>query len=223
MMNRLLPPLTFCAIASAVLSLSACGGGDPEVRDCITAEEIAATQSVPAPTASTESLYKPPHANDDDRDDDDDDNDEREEDDDDGKASDIPICPANTDTTSSQTTPATPAPAPQPPTNTSTPAPAPAPTPAPAPAPAPTPAPAPAPAPAPSASAPQGKSLYAANCAGCHGGNPAQNISKILRGRSASATLSAIAGNKGGMGYLSGKIGAKEASDIAAYLANPGI
>ena len=89
--------------------------------------------------------------------------------------------------------------------------------------PAPAAAPAPAPAPAASASALNGKSLYAGNCASCHGGNPAQNISKILRGTSASATLGAIASNKGGMGYLSGSIGAAEANDIAAYLAQPNI
>ena len=74
-----------------------------------------------------------------------------------------------------------------------------------------------------STSALNGKSLYAANCASCHGGNPAQNISKVLKGTSASNTLSAIAGNKGGMGYLKGSIGASEANDIAAYLARPNI
>ncbi len=106
-------------------------------------------------------------------------------------------------------------------TTTTTPKPAPAPAPKPAPAPAPTPAP--APAPAPSSSAVNGKSLYQASCASCHGSNPAKNTSKILKGTSASTTLKAIAENKGGMGYLKGSIGSKEASDIAAYLAHPNI
>ena len=51
--------------------------------------------------------------------------------------------------------------------------------------------------------------------------NPLQNISSILKGRNASTTLSAIAKNKGGMGFLSGKIGSSEATDIAIYLNAP--
>lgn len=100
-----------------------------------------------------------------------------------------------------------------------------APTAAPAPAatPAAAPAAAPAPAPAAASSALNGKSLYQANCASCHGGNPAQNISKVLKGTSAGNTLNAIASNTGGMGFLSGTIGAAQANDIAAYLAQPNI
>ena len=90
-------------------------------------------------------------------------------------------------------------------------------------APAAAPAPAPAAAPAASSSALNGKSLYQANCASCHGGNPAQNISKVLKGSSAGNTLNAIAGNTGGMGYLGGTIGAAQANDIAAYLTQPNI
>ena len=84
-------------------------------------------------------------------------------------------------------------------------------------------APAPAAAPAASSSALNGKSLYQTHCASCHGGNPAQNISKVLKGTSPGNTLNAIAGNTGGMGYLSGTIGAAQANDIAAYLAQPNI
>lgn len=84
-------------------------------------------------------------------------------------------------------------------------------------------APAPAAAPAASSSALTGKSLYQANCASCHGGNPAQNISQVLKGTSAGNTLNAIARDEGGMGYLSGTIGAAQANDIAAYLAQPNI
>lgn len=78
-------------------------------------------------------------------------------------------------------------------------------------------------APAASTSAVQGKSLYQSHCASCHGGNPAQNISQVLKGSAAGNTLNAIAGDFGGMGYLSGAIGAAEANDIAAYLAHPNI
>jgi hypothetical protein len=58
----------------------------------------------------------------------------------------------------------------------------------------------------------------------CHGANPANNQANILKGaNSASAITKAITGNTGGMGFLSGTIGATEASNLAAYLANPGI
>lgn len=66
-----------------------------------------------------------------------------------------------------------------------------------------------------------GKSLYANNCASCHGANPRQNMSKILRATSASATLGAIASNTGGMGYLKTTIGQAEAQAIASFVANP--
>lgn len=78
-------------------------------------------------------------------------------------------------------------------------------------------------APAASSSAVTGKSLYQSHCASCHGGNPAQNISQVLKGTSAGNTLNAIARDEGGMGYLSGTIGANEANHIAAYLAQPNI
>ncbi|HEY3490169.1 MAG TPA: cytochrome c [Candidatus Deferrimicrobiaceae bacterium] len=82
------------------------------------------------------------------------------------------------------TKPPVPAPAPKP-----TPAPVPAPAPKPTPAPTPTPAPVPAPAPAP------GAALYTQYCAGCHG------TSK--RSSSVALIQAGIAGNIGGMGYLS--------------------
>jgi hypothetical protein len=47
---------------------------------------------------------------------------------------------------------------------------------------------------------------------------------RILRGANAPSTiLNAINGNRGGMGGLSASIGAQQAADLAAYLANPGI
>jgi mono/diheme cytochrome c family protein len=58
----------------------------------------------------------------------------------------------------------------------------------------------------------------------CHGVNPAQNISKVLKGANSSSTiLNAIANDVGGMSFLKGTIGATQAADIAAYLATPGI
>jgi len=74
------------------------------------------------------------------------------------------------------------------------------------------------------ASPTNGKTLYTANCAACHGANPALNSNKILKGANSSATIeSAISRNIGGMGFLSATIGAAQAADLAAYLATPGI
>jgi mono/diheme cytochrome c family protein len=56
-----------------------------------------------------------------------------------------------------------------------------------------------------------GQVLYAANCASCHGAS-------YFAAKNYASTLSAIARNKGGMGYLS-NIGTAEANDIASYLA----
>ena len=84
----------------------------------------------------------------------------------------------------------TPAPAPAP---APSPAPAPAPAPAPMPTPTPTPVPTPVPVPAP-APALDGAALYNQYCAGCH--------SSGKRGKSVSATQSAINNNVGGMGFL---------------------
>lgn len=59
---------------------------------------------------------------------------------------------------------------------------------------------------------------------GCHGANPAQNTNNILNGANSPSTiLNAISSNRGGMGFLAATIKAPQASDIAAYLANPGI
>jgi hypothetical protein len=128
----------------------------------------------------------------------------------------------NTTTTPTPAPSATPTPTPTPATGTeptaSVPAPAPAPGAAPTPAPTPAPAPAPAPAPTPSAGS-IGKTLWANNCQGCHAGFTILGKSASFP---ASTTLSAIASNKGGMGYLSGSIGATEASQIATYAASPG-
>ncbi len=50
----------------------------------------------------------------------------------------------------------------------------------------------------------------------CHGATPQSKF-----GGSASKTLSAIASNKGGMGFLSTSIMQAEANNIAAYIAKP--
>lgn len=67
---------------------------------------------------------------------------------------------------------------------------------------------------------PNGKSLYAAHCASCHGVNPAYNLSHILNGRNVAQTKQAIAYDRGGMGYLSFLTDAEHTA-IAAWIANP--
>ncbi len=57
-----------------------------------------------------------------------------------------------------------------------------------------------------------GQSLYAANCASCHG-------ARISDAMNFQNTLKAIAQNKGGMGVLSASIKTAQADDIATYLA----
>lgn len=56
-----------------------------------------------------------------------------------------------------------------------------------------------------------GKALYTQSCASCHGAN-------MPNARDSARTLSAIASNKGGMGFLSTSIKTAQANDIAAYL-----
>jgi len=65
-----------------------------------------------------------------------------------------------------------------------------------------------------------GRSLYAANCASCHGSNPRNNYSSIMRGTNPQTTLNAINRDKGGMGYLS-NLTSSEISAIAAWISNP--
>jgi mono/diheme cytochrome c family protein len=60
-----------------------------------------------------------------------------------------------------------------------------------------------------------GKTAWSNNCVSCHGGDTG-------KGNNASKTMSAIASNTGGMGILSGIVSATDASNIAAYTANPG-
>ncbi|MBV5294548.1 MAG: hypothetical protein JZU58_19575 [Curvibacter lanceolatus] len=58
----------------------------------------------------------------------------------------------------------------------------------------------------------------------CHTANPSANVSKVLKGANSPSTiLNAITNNVGGMGFLKPTIDATAASDLAAYLANPGI
>jgi hypothetical protein len=60
-----------------------------------------------------------------------------------------------------------------------------------------------------------GKIAWSNNCASCHSGvGPS-------KGSNASKTLSAIANNTGGMGFLSGTVSATDANNIAAYAVNP--
>lgn len=56
-----------------------------------------------------------------------------------------------------------------------------------------------------------GQALYAAYCATCHG-------AAFAEAKDYASTLSAIARNKGGMGYLSTSIQTAQANDIATYL-----
>lgn len=72
-------------------------------------------------------------------------------------------------------------------------------------------------------SAVNGKALYGANtCAACHGMPPSSN--KVLKGaNNPSSILSAINSNAGGMGMYIGKFTTQELTDMAAYLATPGI
>lgn len=57
-----------------------------------------------------------------------------------------------------------------------------------------------------------GKALYNAACASCHGAN-------FPNAKDSTRTLWAIAANKGGMGALSATIQTQQSDDIAAYLA----
>eukprot|EP01034_Spumella_vulgaris_P040529 gene40529-50134_t len=75
-----------------------------------------------------------------------------------------------------------------------------------------------------------GKTLYlngpvggGANCASCHGPNPASNVSGILRGANSPAVISAaIAANRGGMGALfNGRFSSAELADLAAFIGDP--
>lgn len=200
--------LRLCALTLAIATLSACGGGGGD--NTVLESDCSTSPPAPAATAAATPVATPAAAPATRGDDDNDDERENEREHDKRVLTKASSCPAPS-TGTGTTTAAAPADA-----GSTTPA-------SPAPAPAPGPAPAPALAPAASASALNGKSLYAGNCASCHGGDPTQNISKILRGTSPSNTLGAIASNKGGMGFLSGAIGAAEANDIAAYLAQPGI
>ena len=61
------------------------------------------------------------------------------------------------------------------------------------------------------ASIARGKTLYANQCAACHGSN-------MAAARNASQTLGAISANRGGMGSLASVIGSVQANDIATYL-----
>jgi len=55
----------------------------------------------------------------------------------------------------------------------------------------------------------------------CHAGFPAAKVKGIEKGANPSTILSAIAGNKGEMGFLSAYVNSVDAADIAAYIANP--
>ncbi len=65
-----------------------------------------------------------------------------------------------------------------------------------------------------------GRTLYADNCASCHGANPTANLSGIRKGSDAQAITTAIQRDKGGMGYLS-TLSSSELTAIAQWIANP--
>jgi cytochrome c len=66
-----------------------------------------------------------------------------------------------------------------------------------------------------------GKTLYANHCASCHGSVGAIDTRARASANCGQRLLNAIAGNTGGMGYLSATIKATEADHIALYLVNP--
>jgi hypothetical protein len=79
------------------------------------------------------------------------------------------------------------------------------------------------------ADAVRGKALYfntngaprSCGTVDCHAGFPAAKLRGIEKGTNPSTILSAIAGNKGDMGFLSAYVNSVDAADIAAYIANP--
>lgn len=82
------------------------------------------------------------------------------------------------------------------------------------------------------ADAVRGKSLYAntngapISCgqSSCHGADPAANRNKTQKGaNNGPLILSAISGNKGGMGFLGPYVNSTDAADIGAYIANPNV
>jgi mono/diheme cytochrome c family protein len=77
--------------------------------------------------------------------------------------------------------------------------------------------------PVPVTSAANGKLIYAANsCSACHGMPPSSQ--KVLNGaNNPTRILNAINGGTGGMNMYIGKFSTQDLSDIAAYLATPGI
>ena len=79
------------------------------------------------------------------------------------------------------------------------------------------------------ADAVRGKALFAntngapesCGSASCHAGFPMVQRNGIAKGSNPSATLNAIASNKGGMRTLTPYVSTTDADDIAAYIANP--
>ena len=67
------------------------------------------------------------------------------------------------------------------------------------------------------ASVTRGNATYDQQCASCHGANPLNNRDGILGAKNAAVTQSAIARNKGGMGYLT-SLSSTDLQDIADYI-----
>jgi len=134
-----------------------------------------------------------------------------------------PTPPAPTPPAPTPPAPTPPAPTPPAPTPPAPTPPAPTPPAPPPPAPPPPAPPPPAPPPPAGPSALNGKVLYAASCASCHGSTPATFRRNVLAGAgNPNLIASAIASNTGGMGGLTG-LTAAQLADIAAYLATPNI
>jgi hypothetical protein len=67
----------------------------------------------------------------------------------------------------------------------------------------------------------RGGTLYQNSCAGCHGSAETPTNAASLNTRNVTAVLqSAIASNRGGMGFLSSTLNAADQADIAAFLGN---
>lgn len=127
----------------------------------------------------------------------------------------LAACGGGQDAPATTATPnSSPAPAPSP-----APGPAPSPSPAPGPSPAPSPAPAPAPAPITDPQLLRGASLYKANCAGCHGSDPAIGTQGIYKGTSADV-LAAAYRRVRDMQLFGALLSNADNTDLAAYIRN---
>ncbi|MGL4576470.1 MAG: c-type cytochrome [Burkholderiaceae bacterium] len=87
-----------------------------------------------------------------------------------------------------------------------------------------TPSPTATPTPAPSfppGDRARGKALYESICAQCHAPNPVQDVNGVLGGAGQPQNILNAIEKIARMQFLRGTVSAQDASDLAAYLANP--